>query len=489
MLVITMNYTGDVLNFGMAAEKAKAKGVETEFYAIADDVGVGRAKGGKVGRRGIGGGILVLKTCGALSELGGSLSEVYGLAKLVTANLVSLGSSLEHVHVPGREAPEDEDLSKSDEIEIGMGIHNEPGSGRVRATLPELVKTMLAQLLDPNDKDRYYVDIPKGSDVVLFINNLGGVSYLELGGITAEIIKQMKETWGLEPKRIIAGTYLTSLNGMGFSASILKLVDTGLGKGKSMLELIDLPAEATGWAAPIQTGTWNDDNNETMDEKASGAKDGKPSNLTLDPNQALKILDAACQKVIACEAEVTKYDTIVGDGDCGIGLKRGAEAVMSALGKDGSKLPNDAVAFVNKIVPVVEDNMDGTSGAIYAIFLNALAVGLKEQDKGGKTDVTAQIWAKALQSAMKDLAKYTPAQPGDRTLMDALVPFVKGLEQGDVKKAAADARKGAEETKGMKASLGRAVYVGGEEEWVGKVPDPGAWGLAEFFQGMADACS
>jgi triose/dihydroxyacetone kinase / FAD-AMP lyase (cyclizing) len=70
VLVITMNYTGDVLNFGMAAEKAKAAGVKTEFYAIGDDVGVGRMKGGKVGRRGIGGGIMVLKIAGALAEAG-----------------------------------------------------------------------------------------------------------------------------------------------------------------------------------------------------------------------------------------------------------------------------------------------------------------------------------------------------------------------------------------------------------------------------------
>ena len=101
VLVITMNYTGDVLNFGMAAEKAKAGGVDTEFFAIGDDAGVGRSKGGKVGRRGIGGGILVLKCVGALAEMGGSLTQVYELAKLVTSNLVSVGASMEHVHVPG----------------------------------------------------------------------------------------------------------------------------------------------------------------------------------------------------------------------------------------------------------------------------------------------------------------------------------------------------------------------------------------------------
>jgi dihydroxyacetone kinase len=132
--------------------------------------------------------------------------------------------------------------------------------------------------------------------------------------------------------------------------------------------------------------------------------------------------------------------------------------------------------------------MDGTSGAIYAIFLNALAHGLRAQDGDAPTPVTAGIWATALQSAVSALAKYTPAKRGDRTLVDALDPFVETLaETGEVKVAAAAAQMGTEETKAMKASLGRSVYVGGEGEWVGKIPDPGAYGLSEFLSGMAEA--
>jgi triose/dihydroxyacetone kinase / FAD-AMP lyase (cyclizing) len=346
---------------------------------------------------------------------------------------------------------------------------------------------MLAQLLDPNDKDRHYVDITSSDKVVLFVNNLGGVSMLEIGGIVTELIKQMKDTYSLTPVRVIAGTFLTSLNGLGFSASILKLEDTGLGDGKSMLELLDYPAEAYGWAAPIPTATWEGKNDQTMDNAAASAESAKhKSDLTLDPKVAHKVLKAGLDKMIAIEQEVTRYDTIVGDGDCGIGLKRGAEAVLKEL--DGGDNPSDAVAFVNKIVPVVENTMDGTSGAIYAIFLNALAAGLREQDTGSSKEVEAKTWAAALKAALKDLGKYTPAAVGDRTLIDSLVPFVDELaSSGDVKKAAAASRKGAEDTKAMKASLGRAVYVGAEEDWIGKVPDPGAWGLAEFFDGLAAA--
>lgn len=132
--------------------------------------------------------------------------------------------------------------------------------------------------------------------------------------------------------------------------------------------------------------------------------------------------------------------------------------------------------------------MDGTSGAIYAIFLNALSHGLRAQDKGITAKVTAETWAEAIKYSITALGRYTPAQPGDRTLMDALVPFSKKLiETKDIKAAAQAAQEGTESTKHMKASLGRAVYVGGEEEWVGKIPDPGAYGLSEFLSGLAEA--
>ena len=368
-----------------------------------------------------------------------------------------------------------------------MGIHNEPGSARLKLTLQELVKTILTQMLDKNDQDRNFVTFEKSDQIVLFMNNLGGLSMLELAGVTAEICKQLKSDYGMTPIRVISGTYLTSLNGLGFSASILKLADTGLGSGKSMLELLDAPAEAVGWAAPIPKSTWEDDNSATRDNTVSATGDAKGSNLTLDAESANKILKHGLKKMIAIEADLTKYDTITGDGDCGIGLQRGAEAVMKEM--DSGQMPGDAVAYVNKLITVVENTMDGTSGAIYAIFLNALSHGLREQDSGSSKPVDPKIWAAALKSSLQALGKYTPAALGDRTLMDALIPFVNTLsDTSDVHAAAKAAQDGAEKTKSMKASLGRAVYVGEEHEWLGKVPDPGAWGLAELLNGMAEAC-
>ena len=183
-----------------------------------------------------------------------SLEEVSKVASAVSSNLVSVGASLSHVHVPGRE-PTDE-FGDSNDVELGMGIHNEEGFKRLTTDLPGLIKQMLAQLLDAGDTDRAYVNFRPSESVVLLINNLGGVSLLELGCITEEVCSQLQSSYLLQPVRILAGTYMSSLNGLGFSISILKIVSTRLASGGSMVELLDAPGEATGWTAAVQQDTW-----------------------------------------------------------------------------------------------------------------------------------------------------------------------------------------------------------------------------------------
>ncbi|KAI1651651.1 dihydroxyacetone kinase [Daldinia loculata] len=478
VLVTVMNYTGDVLNFGMAVEKAKADGLNVEMVIVGDDVGVGRERGGKVGRRGIAGTVLVHKIAGALAAQGRSLEEVYKVAKLTAANLVSVGASLDHVHVPGRAIGSNAAESLQDgEVEIGMGIHNEAGSGRKKVNLPELVGTMLSQLLDQNDKDRAFLNV-NSNEIVLLVNNLGGVSVLELGGITAEVAKQLRSSWGIQPVRILSGTYMTSLNGLGFSISLLNVVNTDIG-GPSMIQLLDYPCEATGWSAPIQKTTWEAKNAATRENGTGFGQSIKSSGLKTNGNAFNDALASGLRAIAAVEPEVTRYDTVVGDGDCGIGLKRGAEAVLNHLKEKPAT--GDVVVDLAHIVTVVEKAMDGTSGALFAIFLNALVHSLRTLAPG---DASPQVWASALKQSCDALSRYTPARPGDRTLVDALYPFVEVLgKTGDLKEAAEASKKAAEETKGMKPSLGRAVYVGGSG--FEQVPDPGAWGLASFFLGLA----
>jgi dihydroxyacetone kinase len=325
VLVTVMNYTGDVLNFGVGVEKARAAGVGVEMVVVGDDVGVGRARAGKVGRRGIAGTVLVHKISGALAAQGRGLDEVAKVARLVAGNLVSVGASLEHVHVPGRAKPDadSEEYLKDGEVEIGMGIHNEQGSSREVVELPELVRKMLAQMLDLSDKDRAFLNV-NSNEVVLLVNNLGGVSVLEMGGIVSEVATQLEEGYGIRPVRVLSGTFMTSLNGLGFSITLLNVVNTDIG-GPGMIELLDYPCEATGWSAPISKQTWEEKNTATREQDAAAAEDITASGLKMDGAAAQQRLTQALEAVIAAEPDVTRYDTVVGDGDCGIGLQRGAD--------------------------------------------------------------------------------------------------------------------------------------------------------------------
>jgi triose/dihydroxyacetone kinase / FAD-AMP lyase (cyclizing) len=295
VVIIVMNYTGDVLNFGMACEKAKASGIDVGLVVVGDDAGVGKKKGGKVGRRGesgvgigyfvmltwpgIAGTCLVLKVAGALAATGASLEDVVRIAQLTADNVISVGASLLHVHVPGRSVAEssEDDLGEG-EIEVGMGIHNEPGSERVKTNLVGLVEEMLKQMLDPSDEDRNFLQVSSENQTALLINNLGGVSVLEIGGITDEVVKQLDAQYGIKPVRVLAGTFMTSLNGVGFSISLLKLTNTKLGNGKSMLELLDAPAEAVGWSPSIRSQTW-DIKREAVSEVKVEETEVKPSNI------------------------------------------------------------------------------------------------------------------------------------------------------------------------------------------------------------------
>ena len=132
---------------------------------------------------------------------------------------------------------------------------------------------MLRYMLDPSDKDRAFLQLNKSDDTVLLVNNLGGVSPLEMGGITAEVVNQLSQTYSIKPVRILSGTYMTSLNGLGFSTSLLKLTDPAL------LSLLDAPAEAVGWSAPINTSTWDNRSDEPVELKDSNFTEDIHSNL------------------------------------------------------------------------------------------------------------------------------------------------------------------------------------------------------------------
>ena len=270
----------------MGVEKAKALGKKVEMLVVGDDVGVGREKGGKVGRRGIAGGAIVLKICGAMAEMGASLEDTIKVGKIAAENVVSVAVSLSRVHVPGRpdkDAVEELERLPQGTLEIGMGIHNEPGCEKLETDLPGAIKKMLAQLLDQADKDRAYVKIEKSDKTVMLINNFGGLSNLEMGAIITEAWTQLTKDYGIRPVRAVSGVFNGSLNGLGFGITLLKLVDSGAATGKSLLELFDHPAEAIGWPASIRPETWEQEYPAYEQKIESTEEESKPGNLRSKP--------------------------------------------------------------------------------------------------------------------------------------------------------------------------------------------------------------
>jgi dihydroxyacetone kinase len=455
------------------------------------------------------------------SDIKRPFDEVLQMGGLVAENMVTVGASLGHVHVPGRDTANGHTVLGDDQVELGMGIHNEPGFKVLspRPNTPVLVDMMLDQLTNMRDSDRAYVDFEDSQHNVVLVNNLGGVSPLEFGGITTQVVRslgkipavnmtalqflnnqyisnKLQEARSIKISRVISGTYMTSLDGPGLSITLLKATP-------EILRYIDMPTTAVGWTAPIFTNsTWE---NRTKPKHCSSTNGTVIKTEQIEESQSLRkisafpnvrdvsntrivnidlfraTISAGCQKLISAEPEITHSDTLVGDGDCGTTLARGATAVLSFLKTSNVKV--DAVATMLHLVDVVENNMDGTSGALYSIFLTALASFLRSAKPG---QLTSSSWAKAAAAALENLQKATPARQGDRTMMDALEPFIGSLvADGDFRKAVDLARKGVEATKGMKASLGRAVYV--EDSAWGRVPDPGAQGVLYFLEGMESA--
>jgi phosphoenolpyruvate---glycerone phosphotransferase subunit DhaK len=212
-LHIVKNYTGDVMNFDLAAEMARAEGLNVESVVIDDDVAV-KDSTWTAGRRGVGATILAEKICGAAAEAGQSLAEVRDLCKKVNAQGRSMGMALTsctvpHVGKPTFALPEDE-------MEVGVGIHGEPGRTRMKLKPADEIVEML---MEPIISDLPY---KSGDEVLMFVNGLGGTPLIELYIVyrkAAEIAKKA----GLKVTRNFVGSYITSLEMAGTSITLLKL--------------------------------------------------------------------------------------------------------------------------------------------------------------------------------------------------------------------------------------------------------------------------
>jgi dihydroxyacetone kinase-like protein len=213
VLLIIKNYTGDVMNFEMAAEMAEDEGIKVEQVVVNDDVAVENSTW-TTGRRGIAGTLFVHKCAGAKAEAGGSLEEVKAVAEKVIANVRTMGMALAPCTVPA--AGEPSFVLGEDEVEIGMGIHGEPGTHREKIkTADEIVDHLLGKVLDD-------MNISEGEEVAVMINGLGATPIMELY-IANRRVSEVLGSKGIETYKTFVGNYMTSLEMAGFSITLLKL--------------------------------------------------------------------------------------------------------------------------------------------------------------------------------------------------------------------------------------------------------------------------
>ncbi|KAJ4418002.1 hypothetical protein N0V82_005854 [Gnomoniopsis sp. IMI 355080] len=492
ILVVT-NYTGDCLHFGLANEKALARGHRCRMIICGDDVSVGR-KGSLVGRRGLAGQIGVLKIMGGAAGQGASLDDVYDLGVAFSQQIVSIAATLDHCHVPGRT---EHAMLDEDEIELGTGPHNEPGYKKLSPapSAEELVHQILTHCLDEKDPERGYVHFSPGDETFLLISNFGGMSQLELGALTDELLEQLATKWKIEPVRVYVGPLETSLNAPAFSVSVINV--TAAAKNcKYSIEQIKEFADVkttTSWESMAGfQGVRRNRQHQFVKPPEEPKKVVDPAkDLKVDPVILNKMLRGACAALVQAEPDLTKWDTVMGDGDCGETLRTGATSLIAALDHKNLAGTGSVVTVLQELEDIVETKMGGTLGGILGIFFVALRNAVEQNASDSQaTKNTAEIWGHSLAAALDQLSKYTPAKVGDRTVMDTLIPFAEMVQKaGKLDDAVSAAVKGAEATSAMTPRLGRATYVaaGRENGNSGQLPpDPGAWGAMVAIRGLRD---
>ncbi|WP_121640215.1 dihydroxyacetone kinase subunit DhaK [Virgibacillus sp. Bac330] len=227
VFLVIKNYTGDVLNFEMAAELAEAEGIQVEKVIVNDDVAV-EDSSFTTGRRGIAGTVLVHKIAGAMAESGASLQEVKRVADKVVANVRSMGMALTSGTVPAAGKPSFQ--LEDNEMEIGIGIHGEPGIERKQIASADEIATELVERIFTD------IDIPKGQEVVVMINGLGATPEMELFILNKKVQNLLKDK-GIEVFQTFVGEYMTSLEMAGCSVTLLKVDD-------ELKSLLQAPSEA-----------------------------------------------------------------------------------------------------------------------------------------------------------------------------------------------------------------------------------------------------
>jgi len=446
-LLIVKNYTGDRLNFGLAAEIARAEGLRVEMVVVDDDVALGT--GGGAGRRGIAGTVLVHKVAGAAAAAGLALEEVKREAEAAVAAVGTMGVALTPCIVPAAGAPGFE--LGAEEVELGLGIHGEAG---VRRTPVGTARDLVRALVEAIVRDR---GLGRGDKVALLVNNLGGTPAMEMMIATRDAAAACADH-GIEIERAWCGAFLTALEMAGCSISLMRL-DAG------RLARLDAPASAPAWPGPGAPAVLGRPRAPTRGDAPAPPSDARSPAVD-------RVLRAVAATLRGAEAELTRMDQVVGDGDLGISLARGAAAIE----RDLPTYPTaDLAETLRALSATLRKALGGSSGPFYAVALLRASEALRSRPGA---------WGDALRAACDGIQALGGAMPGDCTMLDALDPAAAALSTGGLDSAVAAAEAGADRTAAMLPRRGRSSYLG--DRAVGHV-DPGARAVAIWLRSIQDS--
>ncbi|WP_197383165.1 D-erythrulose 4-kinase [Mycolicibacterium mengxianglii] len=465
VLLTTGNYAGDVMNFGLAVSQLRSEGIEAHYFAVTDDV-ASAPKGEETKRRGIAGDFTVFKCASAAAEDGLDLAGVIRVADAANAATRTLGVAFDGCTMPGADHP----LFTVPEghMGLGLGIHGEPGvADEPMPSAAELAQTLV---------DGVLADFPEASSkrIAVILNGLGRTKYEELFVVWGTAAQLLRER-GFEIVEPEVGELVTSLDMSGCSLTIMWL-DEEL--EKYWTAPADTPAYRKGTAAAASVGERRTD---AADDAVAESpvlselsdEDGRRSGRFI-----ARAIGAMADMLAGAEDELGRIDAVAGDGDHGRGMVKGSSAARAAAEQAASD-GGGAGSVLNAAGKAWAAKAGGTSGVLWGALLSALGARLGDTGRLESATVVAGV-----QDGYNALTELGGASPGDKTMLDALLPFVKDLERRvhngaklrDAWRAAAQvATDAAGATADLRPKVGRARPLA--ERSIG-TPDAGATSLA-----------
>lgn len=486
-LLIIKNYSGDIMNFKNAAHLATEDGIEVDYVKVDDDIAVEDSLY-TVGRRGVAGTVLVHKVAGAAAEAGLSLAEVKEAAQHAIDHVRSIGFAYTSCTVPAKGTPTFH--IEENEMEYGVGIHGEPGIRREKIVpADELAQRMVTSLLD-----NFQMNDQKQEEVAVLINGFGGTPLQELYLLNNSVIRELTAK-NKQVFKVFVGNYMTSIDMAGASVTIMKLDET---LKKWLSAPCDTPAlsikgpfEPVNYTEVIQEEK-ADSNVSFKNNTDAAAAVIKNNRFTLQ--NIVYLLDQMSQVIIENEVPFCELDSHAGDGDFGMSVAKGFKQLKVEWEDILAHHLTNIGEFLDACSMVIMEYCGGASGPIWGSGFRAASKNVQQ-----KEELTIQEFADMMQAVVKGIQDTGErsfgrgAVVGDKTLIDALVPFAdawtQSAEQGDdikvaANKAAEAAVQGSKNTIEIVARMGRAGTVG--ERSIG-YPDAGAHALGVIFTELAKA--